>query len=66
MKAQALQRVAAASGKVAELLGPYVGSLFGHLLQEGLDLDGTLLSAVMHAIATGPSSSPELLSGERA
>ena len=62
--AQALQRVAAASGKVGELLGAYVGSLFGRMLQEGFDLGATLLPAMMHAISTGPRSSPQPVSGE--
>ncbi len=55
--AQALQRLAVASGKLRDLLGLYVHSLVSQLLAEGLQLGQAIMPALVHAIAIGPSSS---------
>ncbi len=54
--AQALQRLAVASGKLRDLLGPYLHSLVSQLLAEGLHLGQAIMPALVHAIAIGPSS----------
>ncbi|BDA47676.1 probable nuclear pore complex protein Nup160 at C-terminar half [Coccomyxa sp. Obi] len=54
---QALQRLAVASGKLRDLLGPYVHSLVSQLLAEGMHLGQAIMPALVHAIAIGPSSS---------
>ncbi len=55
---QGLQRVAAASGRLRDLLGPYVLSLVPQLLHQGCQLGDAILPALVHAIATGPMQGP--------
>lgn len=57
---QALQRVAVASGKLRNLLGPYVHSLVSQLLAEGLQVGQSIMPALVHAIAVGPTSAASM------
>ena len=53
---QAMQRIAAASSIIRELIGPFCSILAVALLEIGFDLGKDVLPAIMHALVTGPSS----------
>ena len=47
--------MALASGKLRDLLGPYVHSMASQLLAEGLPVGQAIMPALVHAIAVGPT-----------
>ena len=54
---QAMQRIAAASSIIKDLIGPFCSTLAIALLETGFDLDQDVLPAIMHALMTGPKPS---------
>ena len=53
---QAMQRIAAASSIIRDLIGPFCSTLAIALLEIGFDLAKDVLPAIMHALVTGPNS----------
>ena len=51
---QAMQRIAAASNLIRDLIGPFCSTLAVALLERGFDLGREVLPAIMHALAAGP------------
>lgn len=56
LHAQAMQRIAAASNLIRDLIGPFCSTLAAALLERGFDLGREVLPAIMHALAAGPGS----------
>ena len=54
LRAQAMQRIAAASNLIRDLIGPFCPTLATALLERGVDLGREVLPAIMHALAAGP------------
>ena len=52
-----MQRIAAASNLIRDLIGPFCSTLATALLERGFDLGREVLPAIMHALAAGPGSS---------
>ena len=51
-----MQRIAAASNIIRDLIGPFCSTLAIALLEIGFDLGKDVLPAIMHALVTGPNS----------
>ena len=51
-----MQRIAAASSIIRDLIGPFCSTLAIALLEIGFDLGRDVLPAIMHALMTGPVS----------
>ena len=51
-----MQRIAAASNLIRDLIGPFCSTLATALLERGFDLGREVLPAIMHALAAGPGA----------
>ena len=51
-----MQRIAAASSLIRDLIGPFCSTLAVALLERGFDLGREVLPAIMHALAAGPGT----------